>query len=76
MKIDCELSQEESDALCMALGAGTAILLTKFKSPTAALTCVRVMNKLYALSPDYRPYDESGFDPDITKMPLRPMPPQ
>lgn len=58
MKIEVELSDDERDLLCFLLGAGTAMLMSEFGRNTG-LRCVALMNKLYALEPDFIPYDST-----------------
>jgi hypothetical protein len=70
MKIDCTLSETEKDTLALMMGFATARVVSE-NDPEMARTGVRLMNKLFALSPDYRPYDEKTFDSLTGKFPFR-----
>jgi acyl CoA:acetate/3-ketoacid CoA transferase beta subunit len=63
MKIDCELTDEEetSLAMLMGIGAGQAVNLGLGMTQMSA----RLMNKLFAASPRYLPYDENN--PDLNR---------
>jgi hypothetical protein len=72
MKIDCELTDEEEGALALMMGAATAILIMQHRDkPEMARTCVRIMNKLYSLTPNYMPYDENSFDAASVGFPFK-----
>ncbi len=76
MKIDCELTPNEKDVLAMMMGALTGFTMVKFFDPEKARTMIRVMNKLYALSPDYVPYDPDSYDPNTEVFPFKKLAPQ
>lgn len=64
MKIDCELTQEETDALTFLMGFAMGTALRDLKSPYLAKMSLRLINKLCAQSPHYTPYEEISLDPD------------
>ena len=75
MKVDCELTLDERNALSWALGMATGANATLGGVEMAKAT-VSAMNKLFALSPDYTPYDVNSFEPDTTGFPFRRITPQ
>ena len=76
MKIDCELNEREQTALGLLMGLATGAAIFEFRDVEMAKTMVRVMNKLYALSPDFIPYDADNFDPTTQRFPFRRITPQ
>jgi hypothetical protein len=76
MKIDCELTDAERSALSFMLGLSTGQALSEFRDPELARNCVRLMNKLFAKSPNYLPYDENSFDPSVAGFPFKTLTPQ
>ncbi len=76
MKIDCELTDEEKGALAMMMGMATGLAAFHNGDMALARVIVRMMNKIYALSPDYIPYDESTFNPNSPGFPFKRITPQ
>lgn len=76
MKVDCELTPEEKTAVSLALGMATGANMMHPGGAEMAKATVSAMNKLFALSPDYTPYDVNSFDPDTTGFPFRRITPQ
>lgn len=63
LTINTELTDDEKDILLMALGMATGgILKSTMFSKDHALRLLVVTNKLFAGSPDFRPYDTTSFD--------------
>ena len=62
LKIDTTLTDEEQSLLCLMLGYGTGMVVSEM-DPQLGKTCVRIVNKLMLLNPDFLPYDENRFDP-------------
>jgi hypothetical protein len=75
MRIDVELTEEERDALLWLMGAGTSGAV-QHDMPNVAKAGIRVLNKMFADSPEYTPYDEASFDETNPKFPFRRVEPQ
>lgn len=61
LKIDTTLTEQEQQLMTLMLGFATGMVIEKI-NPQLASTCVRIVNKLLALSPEFLPYDETSFD--------------
>lgn len=75
MTINVELTEEERDALLFLLGSGTgnAVQLQMFGVAKAG---IRILNKMFADSPDYIPYDENSLDSTSLMFPFKRVGPQ
>lgn len=70
MKINVELTDEERDALLFLLGSGTATAV-QMQLFGIAKSGIRVLNKIFADSPDYTPYDENSLDSTSWMFPFK-----
>ena len=75
LKIDTTLTQLEHELMTLMLGFATATVIEKV-DPQLAPVCIRIVNKLMALSPEYMPYDEKSFDPNKLTFPFKMVDPQ
>lgn len=72
LRIDATLTVDEVAVLCIAMGIAVGQLCTEpIPGLVNAKSCVRLMNKLLANSPEYIPYDESSFDAATERFPFR-----
>jgi hypothetical protein len=63
MKIEAELTPEESKALLFVMGYATGVIITNLGDEELAKACVRISNKLFANYPNYVPYEENSVLP-------------
>ena len=61
MKVEAQLTEDEQDLLLLMLGYATGMVIYQLH-PALAPVCVRIINKLMALNPEFAPYDETSFD--------------
>lgn len=76
MKVDCTLTPDEKDALCILMGMGTGVALNTLQNVDLAKAGIRVLNKLLDHDPEYSPYDENSFDPNKPGIPFNLKTPQ
>lgn len=68
MKIDCELSDFERDTLTLALTYAAGQFVERRDITGRAKSCLILMNKLFADSPDFRPYSEEAMQKFLNEM--------
>lgn len=61
LRIETTLTEQEHELMTLMLGYATGMVVDRI-DPKLAPVCVRIVNKLLALSPEFLPYDEKSFD--------------